>query len=327
VGLLPLLVVLSVLTDLVNGGRFPVTRMVLFLVYYLICESVGLALSAVLWAAYRLYPGVSVQKYHRWNFRLECFWARALMAGATGIFGFRIEVQGDHVARDGPLLLFIRHASVADTLLAAVLLSDRYDLQLRYVLKRELLWDPCMDVVGHRLPNVFIDRSAIHSQRETEAVRGIARDLGPRDGVLIYPEGTRFTPRKRERAIRKLAASGAPDLVERARAFRNVLPPRLGGPLALLDECTGIDVVFCAHVGFEGTTSFNDLWRGNLVGRCVRVCFWRVAGADIPKDRASRIDWLYDQWSRIDEWIASIGGSTASRTGPLPHEAPIETKQ
>jgi 1-acyl-sn-glycerol-3-phosphate acyltransferase len=99
--------------------------------------------------------------------------------------------------------------------------------------------------------------------------------------MLIFPEGTRFTPEKLERAIASLARSRVPHLAERARTFRHVLPPRLGGPLALLEECAGTDVVFCTHIGFEGTTTFRELWEG-----------------------VGRIDWLYGEWARVDAWIA-----------------------
>ena len=108
--------------------------------------------------------------------------------------------------------------------------------RLRYVLKRELLWDPCLDIVGHRLPNCFIERGAKISAPEIERIRGLAQDLGPTDGVLIYPEGTRFTPERREAVLARIEARGDTALLERARALQNVLPPRLGGSLALLEE-------------------------------------------------------------------------------------------
>ena len=34
--------------------------------------------------------------------------------------------------------------------------------------------------------------------------------------------------------------------------MRNLLPPRLTGPLALLERAPDLDVVFCGHVGFDG---------------------------------------------------------------------------
>ena len=59
----------------------------------------------------------------------------------------------------------------------------------------------------------------------------LMENLGPRDGVIIYPEGTRFTEAKRERIIEELARNGESYLCEKARMLTNVLPPRLGGPL------------------------------------------------------------------------------------------------
>ena len=32
----------------------------------------------------------------------------------------------------------------------------------------------------------------------------------------------------------------------------------------------------------------------------VRVAFWRVPAAVVPRDRAARSRWLYDEWSRVD---------------------------
>jgi 1-acyl-sn-glycerol-3-phosphate acyltransferase len=286
---LPFALVGALCVDLTRGGSFPAVRTILFFAYYLACESLGLVASFLVWLAGGLWGGASRERYLLWNFRLQCAWARWLFSGASRIFSFHVEVEGEDSAQRGPLLLFMRHASVADTLLPAVL--------------RELLWDPCLDVVGRRLPNVFVRRGSDDAPREVELVRRLARSRAGQEGMLIFPEGTRFTPEKLERAIASLARSRMPHLAERARTFRHVLPPRLGGPLALLEECPGTDVVFCAHIGFEGTTTFRELWEGALVGRRVRVCFWRVPGAEIPTDRVGRIDWLYGEWARVDAWL------------------------
>ena len=76
-----------------------------------------------------------------------------------------------------------------------------------------------------------------------------------------------------------------------------VLPPRLGGSLALLENNTGADAVFCIHTGFESTLSMVELWRGDLVGAWLRVKFWRVPYEDIPKDREALSIWMWDQWA------------------------------
>jgi 1-acyl-sn-glycerol-3-phosphate acyltransferase len=300
--LLPLALPAALLSDWVRRTPLAATRTVLFFVWYLAFECVGLAAAFGVW----LWKCVLRPGEERWreaNVRLKCAWARGLLAGARLLFGMRVEVEDEPVHIEGPLLLFMRHASTADTILTSVLLTHRHGIDFRHVIKRELLWDPCLDVVGNRLPNYFVDRSSTDSPREIAGVQALARDLGPRDGVLIYPEGTRFTPEKQARILERLEARGDADLLARARALTCVLPPRLGGPLGLLDAAPEADVLFCAHVGFEGIQSFHQFLRGGLVNRTIQVVYWRVPAAEVPRDRDARIDWLFDWWGRIDRWV------------------------
>ncbi|HSO74656.1 MAG TPA: hypothetical protein VLU47_07450, partial [Blastocatellia bacterium] len=131
----------------------------------------------------------------------------------------------------------------------------------------------------------------------------LMKDLGPRDGVIIYPEATRFTEEKRERIIEELGRKGETYLWEKAVALRNVLPPRFGGPLNLLEHNDGADVVFCAHFGFDGVVDLRDFLQGSLVGRIVKVRFWRVPFASIPRTLEARAEWLLENWTRVDEWV------------------------
>ncbi len=305
----PLLFAGTILADLALRSRFGVTRALAFFIWYLGCETLGLAAAGGAWLAVRVLRG-SPQRYLAWNFALKCWWARQLVRGARLCFGLRFEVENPEVAVPGPVLLFMRHASTADTVLTTALLSDPFRIEFRHVMKRELLWDPCLDVVGGRLRNCFVDRFSDDSAAEIAAVAELARDLGS-DGVLIYPEGTRFTPEKQARVLEKLEARGEAALLERARALRHVLPPRLGGPLSLLQASPGSDVVFCAHVGFDGIRSFSDFLRGGLVGQTVRVVYWRIPASQVPPDRDAQIDWLLDEWQRVDAWIAANGKAPA----------------
>jgi 1-acyl-sn-glycerol-3-phosphate acyltransferase len=182
---------------------------------------------------------------------------------------------------------------------------------MRYVLKRELLWDPCLDLVGHRLPNVFVRRGSGDSQREAARVAGLARDLGSRDGVLIYPEGTRFSPAKRQRALAAISERGELERLARVTTLRHVLPPRPAGVLALLDAAPAADVLVIAHTGFEESSRFTNFWNGALVGQRIRVRLWRVPRRQIPETMDARVAWLDDQWARIDDWIALQRDGTA----------------
>jgi hypothetical protein len=150
-----------------------------------------------------------------------------------------------------------------------------------------------------------VRRGSGESAREIAAVQALADDLGPTDGVLIYPEGTRFTRAKRARALARLTER-SPELVPLAARLRHVLPPHLGGPLGLLERERDADVVFCAHVGLEAAGSPRELLRGTLVGSAVHVRFWRIPRSEVPVDRADRIAWLYAQWQRVDDWIGEV---------------------
>jgi hypothetical protein len=84
-----------------------------------------------------------------------------------------------------------------------------------------------------------------------------------------------------------------------------LLPPRLGGPLALIEGAPDSDVVFIGHEGFEGAAKVKDVVRGSIVGRTIRVTAWKVSAADIPTDRDEQVEWLYANWARIDAWLVN----------------------
>jgi 1-acyl-sn-glycerol-3-phosphate acyltransferase len=277
---------------------------------FLQCEAAGLLASLALWLASLGRGAGARERFLARNLALQRWWATTLFEAAQRIYGMSLAVEGEDAVAPGPMLLFPRHASVADTLLPALLVSAPHGMRLRYVLKRELLVDPCLDVVGNRLPNVFVRRGSEDSEREIAAVAALGRGLGRDEGVLLYPEGTRFTAAKRERILERLRAAGDAARVAHAERLRHLLPPRRGGPLALLDAAPAADVVFCAHTGLEGAASLADLWRGDLVGRLVRVRFWRIPRAEIPAERAARSRWLDEWWERLDAWV------DAARAGP-----------
>lgn len=296
--LLPLALPAAVLVDLATDRRLPRTRTLAFAWSYLACEWAGLLASLVLWIAS---AAASEDRVAAWLYRLQAAWAAALLAAAARLFSLRIRVSGDQRVRAGPVLVFVRHASLVDTLLPAVFLGRRHGMRLRWVMKSELLWDPCLDVVGQRLPNAFVRRGS--GEPEIATLVELAQGMGGDDGVVIFPEGTRFTPARQARRLRALADAGDSDRLARARRLRHVLPPRYGGPLALIDACPRAGVLIVAHVGLEGIARFGDVLNGVLIGRRIEVACWRVAAEAIPGDPRARGRWLDEEWARVDDWI------------------------
>ena len=297
---LPLLLPLAVVADLLRAaGRrsFVSVRLLLFGVCFLVTEVTGLVLLLAVWLSSLGRPALRAARtwpVQRWYTAMHF---RALRT----IFRLRFELAGEDAATPGPVLVLVRHASVIDSLVPAVFLANVHRIRLRYVLKRELLVDPCLDLAGHWLPNRFVARDGVDTAREVDAVRSLKAGLGPDEGVSLYPEGTRFTAAKRRRVIERLTG------VARARAerLRHLLPIRPGGVLALLDAPPACDLLFVGHHGLEGFAHVADILRGELVGRTVRLRFWRVRAASIPAQAEARLEWLAQQWQCMDDWLSA----------------------
>ena len=311
--LYPAALVLALALDLPGRRRLAATRFITAVLLYLAFEVLGLAALGFLLLTRR----ASQDRL----FRLECWWASALLSLVLRLFDMELEVIGLDSARPGPIIVMGNHTSVADVLVPAALVSGRLGIRLRYVAKLELVWDPCVDLAGHLLPNVFVRRGSADTPGDMARVQHLLEGLGPQDGVFLYPEGTRFTPERKERVLAARAAEKAPRL-ERDRRLRHLLPPRLGGVMALFERNPGADVVFFGQVGLEGVRRIPDLWKGVLVGRTLRVEFWRRPWAAVPLDVEQRIDWLYREWERLDDWLAGALGRRPGRAHRPPGAEP-----
>ncbi|MFO0692105.1 MAG: 1-acyl-sn-glycerol-3-phosphate acyltransferase [Polyangiales bacterium] len=298
------------LADVLVRKRSSFARTYAFFATYLLCEVGAIVATSALWlASPLLLRGTAEERRERWEWlhvNLQSWWTRTLLGMGGRIFRVRMEVEGDEVLRQGPMLLLMRHSSVADTALPSVLVTHPHRIRLRYVLKRELLWDPALDLVGHRIPNYFVDRNAKDPMQEIEGVRTLVQDLRADEGVIIYPEGTVFDARRRRAALARVAAKNDPAMLARAEALKSVLPPRMGGALALLESNPGLDVVFGAHTGFEGAAGFKSLFSGSWLDATVRVRFWRVPFGELPKGREALREYLWQAWERMDQEVSAL---------------------
>lgn len=342
-----LLLPVAVACDSARGSRYrrqqPLARVLLFFVAYLAAEMAavwvfglggyvaGLALGCL---------GPASRRWRQWCYTHQHWWGHYLLtAAALRLLGCRQHLDGAHLVTPGATYLtLIRHNSFADTLLPQYLFSDRF--RMRYVVKKSLLWDAGLDVMGSRTPNLFLEREAGAGMAdELKALTSLLDDAHPEqseDGTTvrpnimtcIWPEGTRFSKSKREHILRKLRANVeklekqqkqqaggdddgkalevARELLRRAEALKWTLPPRLGGVLALFEknEAKGADILLCAHSGFEHARDFLELANGGLHNKTIHAKLWRFAWKDMPATREGRIEWLYERWADMDAWVA-----------------------
>ncbi len=298
----PLTATLAMAHGAVTRTKWTAVRTLAFAECLLLLELIGVLLSFLVWIEHAIFSGSTRERFLHRNYRLQNWWGSTLAGAGIVLFDLRFQIDGAAPDSRRPFALFIRHVSFMDTVLPVLLVSSRSGTRLRYVLKRELLWDPCLDIVGNRLPNLFVARENADREAQLEAIRRLASGMCAGDGVLIFPEGTRFTPEKRDRLLAKLKRMDEREYASASR-FRSVLPPRLGGSLAILDAAPGADAVFMAHSGLESAVNLKGLFSGALVGSIVRVKFWTVPREEIPSAADDRRNWFLGQWGILDDLV------------------------
>lgn len=297
---LPLLLAYALVADLVRRQPLLLCRFHLTIFGTLVLHCVGL-ISVLLWWLAKLVVRPDQRRWRAWHAWLECWWADKLIGVARALYGLRVVVEDGHLLRPGPALLLLRHASIVDTMLPAAYIG-RGKVVLRIVKKRELLWDPCVDLVGTRLPRAYVRRGAANVRSELERLRTLSDGMGADDAIALFPEGTRFTTEKQAQVLARLKSKD-PAKAARAARLRHVLPVRPAGTTAILDHRPDLDLVFCAHTGLEGASRLDDFVRGALLGRVWRVKLWRVPSQQIPRDPAQRLELIERMWEKVDTWI------------------------
>ena len=304
----PALFVAAGLADLARGGRgFVTIRLVVFAMAFVVIENLGLLRLLATGATTRAGTPARLAR----TYAAQRFYTGALLAAVKVIFQLKFVVEDGELAATGPYVVFMRHAAVVDVLVPGGFIANAHEIELRYILKRELLVEPALDLAGNWIPNHFVDRSGADTKTELAAIAALKAGLGPRQAVLVYPEGTRFSPALRASLLGKL--EGEP--LARAKELTHLLPIRPGGALTLLAAPPTCDVVFVGHHGLEGLTRVRDVWRKGLLGQTITVKFWRVPAAEIPAGDDARLRWLHGHWRRVDAWLEGFEGG---RDAPPP---------
>jgi 1-acyl-sn-glycerol-3-phosphate acyltransferase len=311
--LLPVSLAVAFVVDLVRRRHFIAMRLVAMAWWFLLGEMY--ALVGLTWVQIR--GGFhDTPARRRGLYDLRARWARHHLRGIRRLFSLRFETEGLELGGPGPVLVLIRHASIIDNMLPDSMIAHRHGIGLRYVIKRELQMLPAIDIGGRWVPTNFVRRASGDAEAEVAKLRLLADDLGS-EGILIYPEGTRHTDAKLARA-QEIIRERAPHLAPYADRLRNVLPPRLGGPVAILEAARGADVVLFGHVGLDGFEYISDIWSGGLVGTTVKMKLWRFPASEVPEGEDALTEWLYDRWHLLDDWVGEQLGQPAPASSAAP---------
>jgi 1-acyl-sn-glycerol-3-phosphate acyltransferase len=309
----------GLLSPFVPGWLRPV-RLLWVLVVHLTLESVILLELLGLWVASGF--GLLLRRpfFERAHYDIVQAYLVIFVREARRVLRLRIETVGPapEAQPGSPLLVFSRHAGPGDSFVLMYALMHWYHREPRVVLKETLAWDPALGIILGRLPNRFLASHPAPGHDLESEIGELAGGLDDNDAFVIFPEGGNFTPHRRVRAISRLRRLGLERMAARAEAMHNVLAPRPGGVLAALDAAPEADVLLVAHTGLDHVTTVLDAWHSLPMDKHLLMGWWRVPRSEIPGGREERIDWLYDRWQRIDDWVDEHRPRDLPRPRPWP---------
>ena len=299
----PFFLLAAVLVDLVVPGNLRATRMVTFGTFYLVMEVAGLIVLFALWVRFGFGTRLKTKHAQDVHYRFKRLFLALIYRAVSALFGLRINIEKRQPPQPGPIVVFCRHAGAGNSLMLIGTMMIAFNRRPRTVMLAKLQWDPLFDTMGNRLPNRFIKHDKKDADRYVAAIGNLAKDLSDQDAFVLFPEGRDFTQRLRVRAISYLERKGFTRYAEKARELENVLPPRHRGPMAAITSAPEADVVFVAHTVLEEIGTFKDLWSRIPLTDPVDGRYWRIPPSEVPKTEPELIEWLYDWWERIDDWI------------------------
>ncbi len=201
-----------------------------------------------------------------------------------------VDVPAIPPERRGSCIVVSNHQHTLDILLLYEVLRRAHQRDLRWVIKRELARAPVVGYAVRSIGCAVVSRTgSLDDLREIERCAKTADADG--GSVIIFPEGTRWTPKRGEDS-----------------PFRHLLPPKRRGFLALRKEMPRAPVLSVTvrweRFGAAGKTMYH---LASLFGQTLRVAVRLV-----PAEEASLPGWLEREWTRKDEELAA-GASSAAR--------------
>jgi 1-acyl-sn-glycerol-3-phosphate acyltransferase len=280
--------------------RFRPLRTAAFAVLYTVGECLCLLACAGLWLLSPVPGRRDAARWERRHVRLLQALLGALIRAAEMLFAFRMRLEsprGQSLDSDRPLIVLGRHAGPGASFVLVHVLLRHFGRTPRIVLKNRLRLDPALDVLLTRIGCAFLGGGG-----STAAIADLAAGLKAGDALLIYPEGSDWTPTRHRLAVHRLRRRGLRARAEAAEARPHVLPPRPGGTFAALTAAPAARVAVFMHTGHDDLLELGALWGALPLRRELHMVWWNEPRTEIEDETACG-HWLDALWSDIDAWV------------------------
>ncbi len=306
VGLVQAVVALGAVAG--HRPRWRALRLWAFAAFYCAGECLSVLACLLLWLAS---PVPRWRDGDRWRARhvgVLSWYLDVLMRTAEKMIAFRLQLEcprGETIAPDRPVIVLGRHAGPgASLVLIRVLLRERRRVP-KIVLKEKLRLDPALDVLLTRIGCVFIGAGGAPGGAVT-AVAELAQELTPRDALVLFPEGSDWTPTRHWLAVRRLRRKGMNAQADAAAKMPNVLPPRPAGTFAALQGAPSAELAVFMHTGHDQLLDAASVWRALPLRRELHMVWWNEPRPELASEQECS-EWLNQTWADIDAWIQEQG--------------------
>ena len=210
--------------------------------------------------------------------RIDSFWM-------LRVVGIQLEVKGEVPSHPSPIVI-VNHQSWFDIPIVQEIISARGP-RLSFLVKRSLVWVPLIGWICLLLGFPRLRRTGSPQDRalDLNAVSQAAEQgVAARHALLIFAEGTRFTPKKRS---------------DQNSPFDHLLRPRVGGFAAACQIFPEGTPIIDLSIYYDGGSHF---WR--CLGGATSVIRVDVSTHSLDQTMSAEA-FLNERWRTKDRWLES----------------------
>ncbi|MBP7370757.1 MAG: acyltransferase [Arenimonas sp.] len=288
--------------------RVPII-LILIAINTIVLVSILLGFSVLKWC-------VPIPAFTRHCERIILYLAEAWISNNSWMMRYCTSVQihyaeGASLDPRGHYLVLSNHQSWVDILVLQSVFNYRIPF-MRFFLKQQLIWVPLLGLAWWALDFPFMKRHSKSQIQKNPALAGqdiaatrkaCEKFLGKPVSIMIFPEGTRFTPSKH---------------AHQQSPYANLLKPKSGGMAYALDAMgQGLHAIIDVTLYYPN--GIPDMW--DLIADRVKCLHVDVRVRDIPEqmragdyenDRAFRVQfqaWMNGLWLDKQQKLNSLSSS------------------
>ncbi|XP_070789051.1 1-acyl-sn-glycerol-3-phosphate acyltransferase epsilon-like [Pituophis catenifer annectens] len=262
------------------------------------------------WGAWRLFSALLPARfYHEVDDRLYTIYQSMVLFFFENYTGVQIILYGDLPKNKENVVCIANHQSTVDWIIANMLAIRQNALgHIRYVLKDRLKWLPLYGWYFSQHGGIYVNRRSIFNEKKMRNKLYIQMKAKTPMYLVIFPEGTRYSP-----ALRKLIAdSQAYAEKEGLTVLKHVLTPRVKATHVAVDSMKSyLDAVYDITIAYEDTTDHKGQRKTAptmtefLCKACPRIHIHieRIELKDIPGEQMFMRRWLHDRFEVKDKLL------------------------